>query len=410
MKEQPFRTIFSALVIFLFLIKNFTSQANTEYLWLTLFNPHDSYDETMIAFTADATDSVDFPYDFPKSRDSSAVLLYSWINTGAFAIQGLPPLTDDRTVTLGIDALFSGMYLLRLANAENLDASVSVILEDTVSGTSINLRTAEYRFDLDAGRGIHRLRLHFNPAIDITTIDGNCDGTPSLLQVNQRGSFSWDYEIRNESGDLLDAVTSFNGMRSYPEIPTGTYTITLADPYGYTVVKSFSIIDKEAVVAQFQVSDSITFVNQPVYFFDYSVGAFDYFWSFGDGDTLTGSPYPIKTFSQPGTYNVQFSASNNECTDISAKMIKVKDVTSGISTGSETELPVIYSYGNEVFIEWLAPQKGTVRLEIFNMLGQKITDEPLGLKEKVSFVTDCGICLVRISGNNKKFDKKVFLK
>lgn len=404
--RNPARTILTVIIL------SFAhASAQTQILRLTLTNPNDLFDETVIAFAASATDSVDPQYDTPKARDSSEILLYSKIDTGAYSRQVLSLLKDDRAVSLGIDAAISGMHRLRLASVENLDETVCIILEDTGSGISVNLRkNQDYWLNLSAGSGIERLRLHFNPPLKIFTTDGSCNNAPSVLQIVQLGSYTWNYEIKDADNAVIDAGIAWNGINILTGIPTGSYIISLTDPYGYWVEKSVSVIAKEMVVARFQVSDSIVPVNKPVLFYDYSIGAMQYRWDFGDGEVLTGNPFPSKVFTEPGTYNVRFTAANDDCNDVATKMIQVADNTTG-SNIIDTESLKVYSAGTTVHIDFKRPG-AVAHVEVFNSLGQCTFREELPAtgRQQISLPCSSGFCLVRVSSGGYHAHAWVFLR
>ncbi len=387
-----------------------TVHAQAQRVWFTVTNPNDVYSEISIMFANDATDGVD-QYEARKNRDGSPLVFYSKIDTGAFSAQALPLLTNDKTVILGIDASVSGLYLFRLDEIENIDESVVVILEDTYFATFTNLRVnPDYLFSLTAGIGIERFHLHFYPPVEISAINGACDGTESSVQLEQGGSHTWDYVVKDENDLVIDAATTWNGVAAFTDLPSGTYAISLTDPYGYTVVKQTSILNVEPVVAQFQVSDSVVPVNNPVYFFDYSIGAYDYLWDFGDGNVLDGVAFPSNIFSQPGIYNVQFIAYNNDCNDVSSKTIHVVDAATGIEKAIAEE-PVIYASRDEVFVKFPNQKSKAASVEIFNLMGQRILSARISSsgEYRYSLPRENPICFVRLSIEGKSFEKKIFL-
>lgn len=407
MKEKTLRKIFFGLLPAL-IILSLKTGATEAYFGLAIFNPEDIYDETFLAFDNNAADSVD-QFDAPKLTGLSGISVYTKIGAGDFSVQVMPQLTEDKTITIGIDADMPGTHLLRLMYLEDLDESVAIILEDTYTGVFVNMRKQQdYWFNLAAGTGMERFRLHVNPAIIINTVDGTCDGVESRLEMRQDGSYSWNYEVKDGNDSIIDAGTSWNGTRSLTELPTGTYKITFEDQYGYSVEKTALVTDKEAVVAQFQISDSITAVNRTVYFFDYSIGATDYVWDFGDGNILSGTPYPANTFAHPGSYEVKFTVANeDDCTDFSSKIIEVVGYATGIHD-ADGNVSRIYSYEENIFIDF--PQSsGIARVAIYNALGQRIYHATLNAsgRQSIAMPESCGFCLVELVHDGKYFEAKV---
>jgi hypothetical protein len=402
MKEKILRNI-SCIWLPAIMAMCLQANATESYFGLAIFNPEDIYDETFIAFDHNAMDSVD-QFDAPKLTGLSDIYVYTKIGPGDYSVQVLSQLTEDKIITVGIDADMSGMHMLRLMHVEDLDASVAIILEDTHTGTFVNMRkNNDYWFNLSPGTGMERFRLHVNPAIGITTVDGTCDGTESRLEIRQEGSFAWNYEIKDGNDSIIDAGTSWNGTRTLTELPTGTYKIALEDQYGYAVEKIASVVDKEAVTAQFQISDSVTMTNQPVHFFDYSAGASDYIWDFGDGNTISGEPYPTYGFEHPGTYEITFTASNDECSDVTSKTIEVVGQATGLNDARDNA-PVIYFYGRNVFID-VPASPDISHVNVYNAAGQRIFSGKLNSagKQSIELSERCNFCIAEIQQGNKKF-------
>lgn len=387
----------------------FVASAEVPGIWLAIFNSNDIYDQTIIAFDSAAADGYD-QFDAHKRRDSSEVYLYTILDTSLCSLQALPFLSNDKTITIGIDASVAGMHLIRLVKTQELDESVAIVLEDAYSSTRVNLRrTPDYWFNTLAGTGMQRFRLHLNAPVQVTTVDGRCDGTESQLQIIQPGTYLWNYEIKDASNTLVDSGSDFNGTKTLTELPTGTYTISLTDQFGYSFEKQASLTDKEAVVARFQVSDSVVSANSPVYFFDYSIGASDYIWDFGDGNIRSGTPFPQNIFVQPGVYRVTFTASNDECADVSEKIIEVLDHATGMA---DHDSPVMrmYSFGNEMFIEFPASRSGMAQIEVYNAIGQVIIKDAISAsgKQKILLPEDHGFCLVKVVHREKCYNGIVF--
>ncbi|GIV35071.1 MAG: hypothetical protein KatS3mg031_2606 [Chitinophagales bacterium] len=389
----------------------FFKRMPAERVWLSITSPQDVYNEVLIAFLDDATDSVDLQYDARKVKGNPHLAFYSKIDSGDYAIQALPKLTNDRTVRLGIDAAVAGNYVLSLRMVENLDESVVVLLEDTETGTFHNLRKEPaYTFTLLPGTDIQRFKVHFNPPVMVRAKGGDCAGTPSIVEMEQVGSYTWRYEIINEGDVVVDSGSSWNGSRMLIGLSSGQYTIHLTDSFGYSVEKEFSLSNDPVVTADFILSDSVAFAGQPIYFFDYSRGAAEQVWDFGDGSALDSTPYPVHTYAIPGTYKVTFAAFNAVCSDTLFRFITIREKATGIAGNAGSILPEVYAARDNLIVHFPQPMLHLAYIQVYNLLGQTLLSQYVLANGQYRFsVKGCHYCLVRVTVDGKTADKKILL-
>src|SRR5687768_8956317 len=121
--HSALRTAYAVFLISFFGIFNsFQAFCQTEQsVWISLIDPNDIYNATLISFNQNATDAEDLFYDTQKLTVVAGSDIYSKIDTGDFKAQTLPLLVSDKTVTLGIDAIVDGPYRLYLELLENID-------------------------------------------------------------------------------------------------------------------------------------------------------------------------------------------------------------------------------------------------------------------------------------------------
>ncbi|MDZ4844507.1 MAG: PKD domain-containing protein [Chitinophagales bacterium] len=383
---------------------------NDQQIWIGLTDPDDIYNETLITFLPNATDTVDAFHDSYRMLVNPGFDIYSKIGIADFKAQALPPLTNDKTVTLGIDATISGPYILRLDRFEHIDESVVILLEDTFTGVFQNLRLEPlYAFHLDSAINIQRFKIHFYPPFDFTSTNITCAGNPGAVHLSQPGNHFWNYELKNETGATIDSDPAFHGMKTLDNVNEGIYTITLLDSFGYQITKQIVLDGKEPVTAQFEVSDEELQVEETLHFFDYSVGASNLIWNFGDGTVINGNAFPTHSFSQAGEYEVLVTASNTECLDIMSKTITVLNQFTGINN-TEEKFVNIASSGNTLAVQFPNPQYGFADVQIFNLLGQKIIDEKVVAIGKREFeIIGNGYFLVKVTMNRKSVEKKIFI-
>jgi hypothetical protein len=125
----------------------FFDESTIQRVRLSVTSAAGDYNETLIAFIDDATESHDALYDATKLHGNNRIAFYSMLGNNELAIQGLPSLTNNRIVQLGLSSVSSDLHTINLSQLENIDGSVVVYLEDHETGTITNLRVnASYSF------------------------------------------------------------------------------------------------------------------------------------------------------------------------------------------------------------------------------------------------------------------------
>jgi gliding motility-associated-like protein len=111
-----------------------------------------------------------------------------------------------------------------------------------------------------------------------------------------------------------------DGMTSNAEHPIHTYfvpgvytvTLTAIGPGGdedIMVKESFVEVYPQAIAFFTANPTNVIVPTQPVYFFNLSVNATEYYWEFGDGNT-SSQESPLYQYTSPGTYGVSLIANN----------------------------------------------------------------------------------------------------
>lgn len=175
-------------------------------------------DELTVAFLDNAQETHEM-YDADKLfiNDTNFGMVYS-VSADArnLAINGLPPLTGDRDVPLGFEALKAGNYSFS-ANVEALDPAIAVNLEDTEAGIMQDLRqNPEYNFTSGVVNTTSRFILHFHT----TKVSGQV--------VYDHASTPWPVanakvKLLNAAGDEVSSTTCYaNGNFSFDMVPYGS--------------------------------------------------------------------------------------------------------------------------------------------------------------------------------------------
>lgn len=412
---MSFRTTSGRLFFaFIFLLGFFnipkTFCGTDQQVWIGLTDPNDIYNETLITFLPSATDTVDTYHDTYRMLMNPGFDIYSKIGNADFKAQALPTLTNDKTVTLGIDATVSGPYILRLDRLENMDESVVIVLEDTLTGALQNLRAEPlYLFHLDSAVNIQRLKIHFYPPFGFTSTNITCAGNPGALHLSQPGSYAWNYEVKDADNAVIDSGAAFNGIKTLDNLQEGIYTISLEDSYGYALTKQVELDGKEPVVAQFEVSEDELQVGETLHFYDYSVGASNLSWNFGDGTIVQADAFPTHHFALPGTYEVMLTASNADCAQTFSKVIEVADVANGLGSISSEAAGCLIE-GNNLIVR--VPQThDAAQLSVYNLMGQTVFTAGSVSAGTHSFYlpAQCDLCIVRLTARENVFSGKISL-
>lgn len=389
----------TCIVLFLLLtlvsIQQVFAQTEKNALF-SLTDPNDLYNQTIIFFNPNATDGMDSLHDVQTLSVTAGFDVYSKIGAGDFKIQTLADLVADKTVTLGLNTVATGSYMLRLEETGNMDESVAIVVEDTLTGTFQNLRNNPvYIFTSGSGTDIQRLKIHFYPPFALSSTGITCAGNPGAVHLTQPGSYSWNYEVMDETNTVIDTGT-INGVKTLDHLEKGNYTINLQDAFGYELTKEIYLDGKEPVEAQFEVSEEAVQAGEAVHLYDYSIGASDLTWNFGDGTVITNDAFPTHHFAQPGTYEVVLLASNDDCQQSFSKTIHVSDVASGIGQAQQDAVR-FHASGTDLIVNVPALVE-SAQVQVFNLLGQAVHTEniPATSEQRIALEGKCQFCIVQI--------------
>jgi len=217
-------------------------------------------------------------------------------------------------------------------------------------------------------------------------------------------SWSWDFGVANDGNrsslHKLEANVTFQYGYSTEQNPTfiyeepGTYTVTLTINDGEdSITKEDYIVVVQPAIADF--TAEITQGNAPleVQFMDMSVGAVSWEWDFGvanDGNRsslhkleanvtfqygYSTEQNPIFIYEEPGTYTVTLTINDGE-----SIITKENFIEATLNDMEGESLPLVTQLKNnfpnpfnpETTISFSLKTAGHVRLEIFNVRGQKV--------------------------------------
>jgi hypothetical protein len=311
---------------------SFFDQNNIERLWISVTTEANDYNETLLAFKADATDGIDPQYDAKKLKGNAHISLYSRAEGSDLAIQAIPTLSSDKVVPLGIDADLNGAQTIRLKHVDNMDATAQIILEDTKLGVFQNLRNNPvYNYTFDKEADGQRFRLHFKAGVYMSANTESCVQNDGSIIINSSSATSWTYNVTNSNGLSIASNESFTGTTQINNLTGGNYFVMLTNDFGTVLQQTVSIPSGMPVSAAISSSETTAEVSStPIHFHANVSGAVDYTWDFGDGTIVTGTTDPSHVYTEPGVYTVTFIASNSNCMEVKTLQINVKANTTGI--------------------------------------------------------------------------------
>lgn len=220
----------------------FFSQADNGKVWLSVVNDLNHFNQTLIGFMEDATEEEDWFYDAEKIRSFNFLSLYSYLDGKPLAIQGLPELTGDRVVPLGMASGTEGNVAFRLDSTHSLEG-VNIILEDRFFNTFHNLTEGDYTFYSAETEYTDRFFLHFGHSVvtDVEEAEANDIGIftyGNQLYINT-GDNEFQLDLLNGLGQVVMGrkVTTSSGITSIqlPNLVSGTY---IARVQAGSVIKS----------------------------------------------------------------------------------------------------------------------------------------------------------------------------
>ena len=139
-----------------------------------------------------------------------------------------------------------------------------------------------------------------NPVISAEN-DTICEGEPAVLNGQGALSYSWSNGIGN-------------GVQFWPN-QTGNYTLTGTSADGCTSEITVAVIVNPAPVANFNImNNDLNTVNSTTGFVNYSIGASNYEWFFGDWSAMSSEFEPIHTYpyEEGATYETTLIAYSPE--------------------------------------------------------------------------------------------------
>lgn len=217
---------------------------------------------------------------------------YCELANGAITINlngGTPPYryrwsTSPPVRTSTITGLEAGTYSVQVLDSFNCDIDTTLTIEDEL-GFTLEVETTD------------------------ETCYGDEDGSASAITQNGRAPYTYEWN----SDPVQNTQTAIN-------LTGGVYNVTVRDAAGCEREAFGEVASRNPIEAEFSFlpgnEDPVVLSRATFEFVNESLGATDYLWDFGDGDT-SNAVSPIYTYGDTGTYFVELKAINRNtgCVD-----------------------------------------------------------------------------------------------
>jgi len=390
----------------------FQSQSNDQQLAINVDNTTGLTDRTVVAFNSDATNSFDPIYDGNKLwGDPARQSLYTENNGMPMARNTLTSINTASIVPMGFDCGTNGTFTMNFEGLNTFDATSYITVEDRKTNIFHDVRTGNYVFAADTNDNLNRFVIHFTPAAVITKTDATCNA-PGTIHVVQPGTANWNYTIANSN---TVAVGSGSLNASSPlvlNVPVGVYTVTLVDNNNYTVVKAIQVNGVQQVTASFTASATVVEQDDNIQFNSTATNATNNNWNFGDNATATGTT-TTHSYTTPGNYTATLTSNNTDCNATNTQQITVTaKAATGINSLTDNKSIAIWSSENTVYVDMSKQPKVEATIEIYNVLGQQLSNEKFGhstIYSKAFANLEAAYVIVRVKNNEEIITKKVFI-
>lgn len=343
------QTAFSGNIVFNHAMKvygtnsEFFNVEDASRLRLRMENSNGVGTETLLAFTADATDGVDPMYDATRLQGNATLSLYTFNGTGEYVIQAWPTLATERIFPLGTVNTVTGPSSITVNQFENFDPSTVVYLEDVVNGVFHNLtENPTYNFEnTGLNTGVNgeevRFKLHFRAPIAVAS-SMDCSGMElGKIIVANPNNTPVALEVVNENNAVIATAAAFVGEHEVTGLAAGAYTLNLSYADGASTSKT-AVVESNGMTtpATFIASaTTVTIADAIIEFQGTAQGATQFIWNFGDGSAeVTGDINPVHAYNAPGVYTVTFTALNNGCGSTATTTITVTNDATGIGSAA----------------------------------------------------------------------------
>jgi hypothetical protein len=381
---------------------------------LNITNEHNMYNEILVAFLDAATEGEDALYDAEKLRGNSDLAFYSKIGNREMVIQGLPALTADRVVELGLHSTFAETHTIQLKDLENIPSTVMVYLIDKALNVTVNLR-AQNAYSFEASGDLNnRFELRFTAPINVIATSETCSGNDGSISLSTEASEIPTAKVFNAQGELLFSNTTAGLEIGTSVYPDGVYQVELA--FGdYTAIVPVSVEATEPAELELLDVANNAVIFENIEFSAQSNGTIT--WDLGDGTIVTGETVQ-HSYSEPGIYTINLIAVNGNCVQIKSSEIAVRaDDATSVNALMDSRLMLFPnpSNGNINLSGDLMNEGGKFTVSLIDLSGRVVSSEVITISSGSSMNLNFGnvsegIYQLQISGNSSIYSTKLIIR
>jgi hypothetical protein len=372
-------------------------------------------DVTYVEYNSDATNGFDVNYDSRKpisKLGQPTLYTFNSIPNRRLSRNTNRSIAETPNVPMSFMPGADGTFTFTVDGIQTFDPTTYIFLEDKMTGTWTDMRqNNSYTFQSTTNDAFDRFVLHFTPAAVIKTTPAGCE-TNGTLYLEQLGTASWNYTITNSQSAIIHAGVLNNSNSTVLGVPAGTYTITLVDNSGYKVVKAVTVNGHNAPTVVLNSSSQSVETGQNITFTNATTGTATAEWNMGDGTILSGQNQVNYQYATEGTYMVTLTVTNTDgCVSTASQLITVTaETATGIANLTNVGVN-IFSFNNTVVVDFGKAAKVEAYVDIYNLLGQKISSEKTADKVYAKNIAEPGAAyvIVRVNNNGAESRKKVFL-
>lgn len=171
-----------------------------------------------------------------------------------------------------------------------------------------------------ADTSIQQIEVHSNPIVSFkSSVAKSCANDTVTFTSESIGALSWKWY-------LGDGTTSTDKLVKHKYTVSGTYTIKLVvtGAFGCTDSISHDVVVNANPTANYTATAICN--TSPTVFTDFSIGATQWNWDFGDASPIDNSSSPVHLFPHAGTYDVKLKVTNAfGCADSTTQKITVRE-------------------------------------------------------------------------------------
>ncbi|HEY1038003.1 MAG TPA: T9SS type A sorting domain-containing protein, partial [Bacteroidia bacterium] len=305
-----------------------------------------------------------------------------------------------------------GNYTITAENVSSFPSGACILLYDSYTGISTDLRSSSYSFSLSDTTISARFTLNItiDPSLQVTStkVDPTCSA-PNGGQIVALGNSAgpWNYYWKDENGAPIK--TSLN------KTTADTLNVSLAGTYLLDVntagscdnnSSQFTINNIEVPVADFTCEDTVYLsAGATVNIYNFSANATTNAWDFGDGTGTSSDAAPIYTYQQEGIYTILLTTeSSTSCIDTAQKIVVVENNAVGLNSSVAGVLLIKTISEDQYIIQQKFNYQQMVSVKLYDASGKLVNDFGTNRTEQLNVNLDlslkgAGIYYMRINSD-----------